>query len=127
MRKVFVAGNPLVKGDSLALKIAMELEKKLKGVRFEELDSLASLKKIPDELWLIDVAKGIKKVEKIDGIEKLQELKVVSLHDFDLATELLLYKKIGKLGKVRLIAIPSNYPLKKGIEEIKSILLSESV
>ena len=69
---------------------------------------------------------GIKTVEKITDLEKLQKLKMVSLHDFDLATELLLYKKLGKLEKVKLIAIPSNYPLEKAAAEVKAILLSGS-
>jgi Ni,Fe-hydrogenase maturation factor len=127
MRKVFVAGNPLLKEDSLALEVARELEKKLAGVKFEEIDSLGSLKEIPRELCIIDVAAGIQRVEEITDLSRLQGIKLVSLHDFDMAAELLLYSKLGKLGKAVLIAIPSNYPVEKAVREVKAILLSGSV
>lgn len=117
MRQVFVAGNPIVKEDSLALKVAEELGEELEGVEFKKIDSLAEIGEIPAELCIIDVAKGIEKVEIIRDLEKLQELKLVSLHDFDLGTELLLYKKIGKVKSVAIIAIPQGYDLGNAVEE----------
>ena len=126
MRHVYVAGNRLVQEDSLALKVAEELEGKLSEVEFKELSSLGELEEIPSDLYIIDVAKGLKKVEKIEDLSRLQQLKLVSLHDFDLGTELLLYKKLGKLNRVVLIAIPLGYGLEKAVEEVKAKLKSIS-
>ncbi len=124
MKQVFVAGNPLVKEDSLALKVAKELGKELGGVEFKAIDSLAEIGEIPDNLCIIDVAEGIEKVEVIRDLGKLQELKLVSLHDFDLGTELLLYKKIGKIRNVAIIAIPLGYDLGKAVEETTELIKS---
>ena len=122
MKSVFVAGNPLVKEDSLALKVAEELGKELTEVEFKAIDSLDEIEEIPDNLCIIDVAKGLEKVEVVKDLEKLQELKLVSLHDFDIGTELLLFKKIGKVKNVTIIAIPLGYNLMKAVEESKNAL-----
>ena len=122
MKSVFVAGNPLVEEDSLALKVAKELGKELEDVEFKAIDSLSEIEEIPDNLCIIDVAKGLRKVEVIRDLEKLQELKLISLHDFDIGTELLLFKKIGKVKNVTIIAIPLGYDFRKAIEESKRAL-----
>jgi Ni,Fe-hydrogenase maturation factor len=122
VKSVFVAGNPLVEEDSLALKVAKELGKELEDVEFKAIDSLSEIEEIPDNLCIIDVAKGLRKVEVIRDLEKLQELKLISLHDFDIGTELLLFKKIGKVKNVTIIAIPLGYDFRKAIEESKRAL-----
>jgi len=122
MKKVFVAGNRLVEEDSLALKVAKELEGKIEGIEFEEIESVSELNEIPQKLWLLDVAKGIEKVELIDDLNRLEQVKLVSLHDLDLATELLLLKKIGKLEKVRIVAIPAGMEVGKAAKETKKII-----
>ena len=123
MIKIFVAGNPLVEKDSLALKVAKELKQGFAEIEFEEIDSLSGIE-IPKNLYILDVAEGIEKVLTITDLSKLQSSGIVSLHDFDLGTELLLYKKLGKLGKVTIIAIPLHYSLQKAIEETRDIIKS---
>jgi Ni,Fe-hydrogenase maturation factor len=119
--KVFVAGNPLVKGDSIALRVAAELGKKNK-FHFERIGSISELKPVPKELWLLDAAKGISKVQKITDLKKLERQGVVSLHDFDIAAELLLYKKLGIVQKAVIIAIPPDYPPERAAEEVEQLL-----
>tara|TARA_Y100000310_G_C20652960_1_gene800477 strand:+ start:1009 stop:1380 length:372 start_codon:yes stop_codon:yes gene_type:complete len=122
MRKIFVAGNRLVEEDKLALVVAENLG--TRGVAdFEQIDSLSSLENIPKEFVLLDVAEGITKVEKM-GLDKLGQLKPVSSHDFDLGTELLLYKKLGKIGPVIIIAVPIGYELEKALAEVEEIIKS---
>ena len=125
MRRIFVAGNPLVEEDSLALKVAEELRKEFKDINFQKIDSLSSLEKTPPNLYILDVAEGLQRVEKITDLEELQEIKLVSLHDFDLGTELLLLKKIGKIEGATIIAIPLGYPLEKAVSESGRILREE--
>jgi hypothetical protein len=104
------------------LRVAEKLEKELKGTESVEIESLSDLKQLPEELWLLDVAIGIESVEKITGLERLQELKLVSLHDLDIGTELLLYKKIGKLKKVVIVAIPAGMELEKAVAGSREII-----
>jgi Ni,Fe-hydrogenase maturation factor len=128
MKKIFVFGNPLVKEDSIALLAAKELEKKFSNFEFEQIESLNDLPEIPKELVILDCAEGIEKIEILHDLKKLRGEKKVSLHDFDLATELLLLEKIGKLKgkKICVIAIPKKMPLKKAVNAC-AILLSKSV
>ena len=122
MVQVFVAGNRLVKEDSLALKVAERLEGKFPGVGFEEINSLADIGEMPPDLYIIDVAKGIEKVEVVRDLKKLDEVKLVSLHDLDIGTELLLYKKLGKLGRIALVVIPLGFELERAVEESGKVL-----
>lgn len=121
MIMVFVFGNPLVEKDSLALRVAERLRGKIKGVEFEVLESLDDAKE-KGNLYIMDVAVGIEKVQLIEDLHKLQTAQPVSLHDFDLALELKLLKKLGRIGKARIIAIPAGYSLEKAAEEAKMLL-----
>ncbi len=124
MKKViFVAGNPLVEKDSLALQVAEKLKGKIKGIEFVAIDSLDALQeKEKQNLCIMDIAVGIKKVQLIQGIEKLQTKQPVSGHDFDLAMQLKVLQKLGKLGKVKIIAVPANYTLGKAVGEVQKII-----
>lgn len=120
--KVFVAGNSLVKEDGLALNVARKLRKRVRGVEFEEISSLGELEEIPEELVLMDVAKGIERTQKITSLERLEKLKLLSLHDLDIATELMLYSKLGKLKKVVIIAIPKEQGLESAVNETARLI-----
>ena len=120
MKTVFVFGNPLVKEDSIALKVAKELGNK--GIEFREIQSLSDLENIPEELTILDCAEGIEKITVLTDLKNLEGKKKVSLHDFDLGTELLLLNKIGRIKKVKLFLIPRNYSLEKAVRELETIL-----
>lgn len=128
MRTVFVFGNPIVKEDSVALKIADALEGRLENTGFFRISSLEEIKKMPKELLILDCAEGIQKIEIITDLKRIGIGKKISLHDFDLAAELLLWEKIGKLKGVEMhiIAVPQKMGLEKAIEMVKTILLSKN-
>jgi len=115
--KIYVCGNPLLKEDSIALKIAKKLSKKLKKVNFEEFEAIEDL----DEsvVYIMDVVKGIRKVKLIEDFDVVKTDKIFSLHDYDLSYEIKLLKKIGKIKKVFLIAIPFSKNEKKIVKEVE--------
>ena len=84
MTKIFVFGNPLVEKDSLALRVAERLKGKIKGIEFEAVESLDEVEERND-LYIMDVAFGIEKVQVIEDLDKLETKQPVSGHDFDLA------------------------------------------
>ena len=122
-RKVFVFGNLLLEKDSLAIAAAVRLKNRLEGIEFVAVQSLDEVEE-KGELWIMDVAEGIERVELIEEIEMLQTGQPVSGHDFDLAMELKLLKKMRRLGKVKIIAIPVGYDLGKAVKEVEGILSS---
>jgi len=118
---VFVFGNPLIEEDSLALKVAESLKGKIAGIEFKAVDSLDEVENKQD-LYIMDVAFGLEKVQAIENLESLETKNPVSGHDFDLAIELKLLKKLGRIGKVSIIAIPAKMEIKKAVEEVKALV-----
>ena len=122
LRKIYVFGNSLLTEDSLAIRVSDNLKKSFLNVSFIHLDPNEEIKE--KNLILLDVAKGIKKVEIITDLDKLILENKYSLHDYDLAFNLKLLKKIGSINSVKIIAIPVNYNLKKAIRECQTIISS---
>lgn len=124
--KFLVFGNPLVEKDNLALKILPKLRELFPNIEFKEFDPNENLEAEIEnkKLSILDVVQGINKVAIIKDIEQLKTDKVYSMHDFDLAYNLKLLKKIGKLKEVEIIAIPWNFSEEKAIEGVKKIFLA---
>jgi Ni,Fe-hydrogenase maturation factor len=103
--RILVFGNPLVAEDSLAIKVAKELQKELPGVQFVHFDTMEDLEKEGPKIIVLDVAKGITKTAMVEP-GQLEMQKIVSLHDFDVAWNIALLKKLGKLKEAKIIALP---------------------
>lgn len=116
--KVLVFGNPLIKKDSLAGRVAKKLAGKLNEVQFVECDTSENIEQYGPDLLILDVAYGIEKVELLDGIENIEVIHPHSLHDFDLGITLHLLRRMGKIRSVKIIAIPVNYDKVRKMEEI---------
>ena len=115
-------GNPLMREDSIALRVAAQLQNKLKNIEFEEIASIDSLREFPKELVIMDAVKGVEKVCLVSDLEKLSGSNVFSLHDLDSGFQLKLFKKMGKIKKVKIIAIPQKMELKKAVAEATKLL-----
>ena len=120
-KTVLVFGNPLVEGDSIALKVAEELKGKIPGVEFKHVESLDEAEEKKD-LCIMDAVVGIENVRLIEDIEELKTTQPVSGHDFDLALELKMLRKVGRVGKVEIIAIPAECDAKKAAAEAEILL-----
>jgi Ni,Fe-hydrogenase maturation factor len=106
MKTVYVAGNPLVKEDSVPLRIMDKLVESFPSIEFKELEPTDDM---PEDrsLNIIDTVIGVDKVTIIKDIDKIVTGKVYSLHDFDLGFNLKLMKKMGKLDEVHIIGVPA--------------------
>ena len=111
-KKIHIFGNPLLDFDNLPLKLAPKLEKIFPEIDFVIADPNENLEPIDGELIIIDTIEGIEKVVLIDDLKKLETNKIYSLHDFDLAFNLKLLQKIGKLRRIKIFGVPM-----KGDEE----------
>ncbi len=123
MKTVLCFGNEYVKEDALAKELADEL--KIKGVTFLKCDSFDQVLDYPNnDLFILDVAKGIKKLTVVQDIDKLNTNNIISLHDFDLGYFLKLMKETGKITTITLLALPIGYNKKKAKEEIEEYFAS---
>ena len=119
---IYIFGNELLDFDNLPLKLAPKLKKLFPDINFIIQDPNENIKAINKELVIIDTVKGIKNVAVIYDIEKLETEKIYSMHDFDLAFNLKLLKKIGRLGKLTILGVPPDYSEKKALRELKKII-----
>jgi len=119
-KKFFCFGNPLVKSDSLPIILIPELKKEFPNIEFIEAERPEDIEG-ESEINIIDTAEGIGKVCEIE-LDKIEEHKCCSLHDFDLAMSLKLMKKMGRLGSLRIIGIPKGYAKKKALFEVSKLL-----
>ncbi|MCX6707783.1 MAG: hypothetical protein NT001_06655 [Candidatus Woesearchaeota archaeon] len=105
--KVYCFGNPDRIDDRVALEIADEL--RIDGIEFVKCTSPDPLLlNHHEELTIIDAVKGLKKIQVIRDIDRLNDTKTLTMHDFDLGTILKLLKETGQLKNVKIIGIPCN-------------------
>src|SRR3989304_8452561 len=121
--KIFVFGNPRVKNDSLPLRILPKLRKRFPKIRFEVCDPTEINESSTKELWILDSATGISDVTIFNDISTFQISSRMSVHDYDLALELRLLQKLGKIGKVKIIAVPVGMKEEKVLKKVTSLLL----
>jgi len=108
--KVLYFGNEHLAYDSLAVQIAQELSKEQGMARIEFVhvkDPSEINEHIEDNrLVLMDCAASARKVELIDDVSRIISVKTSTAHDFDLGFYLNLYKEIGEIKDVKIIALP---------------------
>jgi len=124
-KTIHIFGNPLLDFDNLPLKLAPKLEKLFPEMDFIVTDPSENMEPIDGELIIIDTVEGAKKVVLINDLEKIQTGRIYSLHDFDLAFNLKLLQKIGKLKKVKIFGVPMKGDEKKVLRQIVEILKSQ--
>ncbi|MEM4133682.1 MAG: hypothetical protein QXO35_00475 [Candidatus Micrarchaeia archaeon] len=119
--KVYCFGNPLIKNDSLPLEIIPELEKKFPMIKFIPAEYPDEIED-ENEINIIDTVDGVENVRLITNIDEICENRRCSMHDFDLGMTLKIMKKIGKIKKINIFAIPMGYKKRKAIKEIEKLL-----
>jgi Ni,Fe-hydrogenase maturation factor len=123
MKTFYVFGNPLVREDSIPLKIIEKLRKGFPSFAFVEFDTTEDIEP-QKELNIIDTVKGIKKVEIIENLDRIVNDKIYSMHDFDLGYNLKIWKKMGMVDSVRIIGIPFDIAEKEAFFQVKMLILS---
>jgi len=118
--KVLVFGNPFLENDSLPLKLLPKLRKTFPSIEFKEIDPTEDLDKQGRDLVILDTVEGIDNVIELNSIEQLYANKVYTMHDFDLAYNLKLLKKIGKIDSVRIIGAPMKISEGDAMDQIQS-------
>lgn len=121
-KTIHIFGNPLLDFDNLPLKLAPKLKKLFPEIDFVITDPSENINPIDDELIIIDTVEGIEKVILIDDIRKLETGKIYSLHDFDLAFNLKLLQKIGKLKSVKIFGVPMNGDEEEILEQLEKLI-----
>ncbi len=111
---VLVVGNPLLRQDNLPLRIMPALSAARADIEFRPFEPTREDIPHNEELVLLDCVAGLKKVEVLDDISRVQAAgRAFSLHDYDLGSQLALLSKFGMLGKTTIIGVPQKGDEKK--------------
>ena len=103
--KISVFGNPDLKEDNAGIKLIPWLKQKYPEAEIKIEDPVESLKPVDD--WIIvDACAGINKITEFEDLDKFEAARRVSVHDYEVAMELKLLKKLGKIKKLKIIAVP---------------------
>lgn len=122
---VYVFGNPLIDGDSLALDVAKKVE--LEDVKFIPcITPDEALLADDDPLVILDVAAGIDEVSITEDVSRMRLRSSNTAHDLDLATMLKLEEAAGRKRRVVLVAVPQTGNLGKLAKEVKQALIQIS-
>jgi Ni,Fe-hydrogenase maturation factor len=122
--KILVFGNPLLKTDSLPLRIITDLRKKFPEITFQEFDPNENLEKEGRELSIIDAVEGIDKVTLITDIDSIKTSRIYSMHNFDLGYSLKLLKKLGYIDGVRIFGVPMKISKKEALKQLSDLITS---
>ena len=114
--KILVYGNPLVEEDSAALKLSKIL--KIPGVEFQEFDSLEDF---PDRNPVIMDVGNTEKPRVLNDINKIEKNQGYSMHDYDLAFQLKIMKKMSQIDSATIIVLPKKITNKNQTEVEKII------
>lgn len=128
MAKLFVAGNPSLPDDSLAIRIAKELEKELK-TDFELLEEPLKLLEIREPVIILDIAKGISEPLWIHASDKklMCERKMTTLHDFDLQFVLNMGSRLNEIPDIWVLAIPADSSFREIIPKVRDALRASPI
>ena len=120
---VFIFGNPDIESDSLPARILPKLRENFPSLNFEMKDPNEEWE-IPDDLVVIDVAEGIDEVTVFNDLKNFASPPRVGMHDFDALTNLRYMEKIGKLKKIKIIALPMGMSEDDAVKEVSEFLNS---
>jgi Ni,Fe-hydrogenase maturation factor len=119
--KIFIFGNEDLEMDSLPLRILPKLKEKFPEIEFVTADPNEDFD-FPENVVVIDTTVGIKDVTVFDSLEKFSAPPRIGMHDFDALTNLRLLWKLGKIKKIKIIAVPPEIGKSEVVEKISEIL-----
>ena len=91
--------------DKQAWWVADKIKDEFPDIEFIKTSSVDDIFAVKDDLVIMDAVKGIEKPCLL-GINDLKELRLNTLHDFDIGFFLKLMKSIEKIKKAKIIGIP---------------------
>jgi Ni,Fe-hydrogenase maturation factor len=103
---VLYFGNELVPEDRAAIEAVTRIRKRLPGLNFIHCISPEEVLLYKNEdIVILDAAKGTDVPREI-CLEEIKKTRIASLHDFDLGLFLKLLKKVGKIPRLKIVAVP---------------------
>ncbi len=121
-RKVLVFGNPILRQDSLPLRLLPKLRERFPDIEFKDFDPNENMEAEGRDLIIIDTIQGIRKVSLVTDIDSIKTQKVYSMHDFDLGYSLKLLKKLKYIDSVMIFGVPMRIKEEEALEQLAKLI-----
>ena len=105
MTKIYCFGNPYIEGDEIAPLLGTTL-KQYEKFEFVVAESPNEILNAGEEVWILDVVKGLESVHLIENPKDLELAKSVTCHDLDLGFYLKLLTETGQIKSIKIIGLP---------------------
>jgi hypothetical protein len=106
----------------MPLQIISYLQKEFPEIEFKELDGIDEIQKEGRELFIIDSVQGLKKCTVLKDMSMLETKKPISIHEFDLAQNLKLLRKIKAINNATIIGVPMKMGKEKSFDQVCKII-----
>ena len=124
-QEVWLFGNPDLPLDSLPIRLAPRLAKELPQFSFKIQDPLDEWP-TQERLIIIDTVMGLKEIKVFTALDDFGKTPLVTMHDFDLKTELEFRHKLGELPPFIIIGLPPALAENEALSQLKTILYQYS-
>jgi len=119
--EIWIFGNPDLAEDNLPIRILPQLQATFPHIRFSVKDPLDEWEP-PKKLWIVDTVRGIDAVTMFSSLDQFQTGPRVSLHDFDLYSQLRLLQKIGKLPELVIYGVPPHLDANEAVNQLTRLI-----
>lgn len=120
---ILLFGNPDLSYDAVPVQIFARLQKYFPDYDFRVVDpNELDLPEADEKLVIIDTVAGLSETRFVSLDEIAAARARVTAHDFDLASYLLLAKKLNKNLSVKIIGIPMGFHSGQAFESVKPLL-----
>lgn len=104
MQNILCFGNPHIPEDQIAISLAKIL--KIPHFHFIIAESPSFVLDQKNDIWIMDLVKGIKKITILENIEDLTLCPSITCHDLDLGFYLKLMQETRKIQSIKIIGLP---------------------
>ncbi|MFA6908445.1 MAG: hypothetical protein WC289_01010 [Patescibacteria group bacterium] len=119
--EVWVFGNADLELDALPVRILPGLKKQFPEYTFVHKDPLDEWE-MHGELMIIDTVRGISAVTRFTSIDDFIDAPRVTMHDFDLGTQLKFLQKLNKLPRCTILGVPATLTEAEAIIQLQPFL-----
>jgi hypothetical protein len=118
----WIFGNPDLAQDILPLKLIPKLQAAFPKDTFVTKDPLDEWGNLADHIYIIDTVIGLATVQKFTTLDQFERAPSVTMHDFDLITQLRFLQKLGKLKKITLYGVPDTLTEDEAFTQLEALL-----